>query len=728
MHSGFFSGFILLNSFRQLTLPWLVAVAAMGLLTGLWHHAEMTTQQRVQIEQFASTLQLSIAPLLKNREPELVRAQLNHLRYVSALPITALAVYDARHRLLAGTDSAAALQAFVPEDAVTAFAMQRHGLQVLVQLPLAESSTSGLQPDPERSGAYLLLLVTQNVSYSAWLVPLLIVAFTGLVVLKVLQNTLLQASSRLNTDISLLTHKLSQLCQGQHNTRVDEELVPELYPLKQALNDLVAAQSSRAQHSKTELQQLQLTVQQEASQCQSLQQQLKELQHSHQHLLQVVQLRLTNLRQLIQHSADMEAEQLQSALTGVTDLLSLEYSPQPPERQPANVTGLVAAVAAAVQQPLAARQIDIHIIEGEGLADYQVDVPVMQLQMLLVALLQLTARVSAASELVLRLRLSGDKPAVLEISVTCNGNGIPARVVQLLRAADTRPLQWHETDIGCVIAVRQQCSADMSVQSLDGLGSTVNIQLPVTARVVRHRQLQHILLFDSSALLPERIRSLNTVARNVVSCADIAELMRKSTQQHFELTLIFLPEPAELLQWQAVLRQAGLHGPCLCYAKAAELDIWRETLQRAIVPLPFCLSHLAATDQAAELPRLLVVDDNPTNLAFVRVLLKSQPVYLDMASSGAEALQLCRQQRFDIILLDIQLPDMAGTEVAVQLRQLVGYQHIPILAFTAHALDEEVAAFKQAGMDDVIFKPLDAGKLEQILYWCSQAKIDHAGQ
>ena len=718
----------MLNSFRQLTRLWLVAVIVMALFTGCWHYFDRATQQRTQLEQFASAVQLSVLPLLKNRDQALVQAQLNNMRYVSALPITAMAVYDHQHRLLAGTDSADSLVAYRPDNAVTAFALQRYGLQWVVQQPLAQNNNSNSVLLPERDSAYLLLLVAHDLSYSDWLIPLLIVGLIGLMVLKALQSTLQQAASRQHTDISLLTHKLSQLRQGQNGIRIDEELVPEFSLLKQAVNEFAVAQDSSSQRIKAESKQSELQRQQQEVHSQKLQLQLNELQQDRQRLQQLFQLRLTNLRQLSQHSADMDVEQLQSALTGITNLLFLEQNNACSTATPVQLTAVLAAVVASVQPTLDAQQIELQIIETDGLVEHQVEIAEAELHMLLVALLQLTARVSAASEMVLRLRLCGNEQTTLQISVTCNGNGIPARVVQLLNAADIRPLQWHEADIGCIIAVRQQCAATMAVQSLDGLGSTLTFQLPVVITECSFRQFQHVLLFDNTAMLPERIHSLNAVAQNVVSCADISELERKSSQHNFDLTLVFLPEPAELLQWQQLLAEGRIQGPALFHARVSEQQIWRETLNCAIESSAFCLQHLAAVETTAALPQLLVVDDNATNLAFVKVLLQSQPVELVTATSGQEALQLCRQRRFDIILLDIQLPDISGIDVAIQLRQLAGYQQTPILAFTAHALQHEVATFKRSGMNDVILKPLDAGKLEQIMYWCSKIKLNDTSQ
>ena len=704
----------------------------MALCTGLWYHAEMNSQQRGQIEQFSRALQLSLAPLLKSRDAELVRAQLNHMRYSTTLPLTAIVIYDAQQRILAGSDTSEVLRAYVPDFTVSEFIIQRQGQHLLAVMPLSDMASGAISSEPQSSLAlnnesYLLLVIQNDLAHSAWLLPMLFVFVIGILVLRVLQNSLLQAASRLHSDISLITHKLSQLQQGQHSIHLDEELIAELYPLKQAVNELAAHQFTLQHNTQLTQQQLQDSAKQDTAQLQQLHRQYDALQQRFQRLQQLVQLRLSNLRQLSDNGTGLEQEQLQRALTDMVEFWSLEHSSEPLEYQNVNLCQLAASIVNKVQPILAGYHTELQIIEGDGMATSQASLPLPQVQLMLQALLQLCARVSAASELVLRLKLRTDTTSQLEISVTCNGNGIPARVVQLLQSTDSRALQWHETDIGCVITIMQKCAAKLSVQSLEGLGSTVNVVLPLTIQNSTCQSFQQILLFDQSTLLSERKQSLNMVAQHIVTCADVAELERKM-QSHSDVALVFLPEPADLVRWQPLLQRLIKRSHCLFFAKAAELAIWRETLQYQVFSPPFYLAQLQQLPTSTALPRLLVVDDNPTNLAFVQVLLKSQPLQLTLAMSGVEALQLCQQQRFDLVLLDIQLPDLAGTDVAIQLRQLAGYQQIPILAFTAHALDEEVAAFKRSGMDDVILKPLDASKLEQILFWCSKVEINHISQ
>lgn len=182
-----------------------------------------------------------------------------------------------------------------------------------------------------------------------------------------------------------------------------------------------------------------------------------------------------------------------------------------------------------------------------------------------------------------------------------------------------------------------------------------------------------------------------------------------------------LPQPEQLSLWLEMMPSLK-RSPLLCYAAPDNAAVWREALNFPVTSAPFMLAQFYSNTVAAENIRLLVVDDNQTNLAFIQILLKDHPVQLSTASCGEEALSLCQQQQFELILLDIQLPDLHGTEVAARIRAQAGYATLPILAFTAHALSEEVESFLAAGMNDVIFKPLDAAKLQQILRWCSRVK------
>ena len=78
------------------------------------------------------------------------------------------------------------------------------------------------------------------------------------------------------------------------------------------------------------------------------------------------------------------------------------------------------------------------------------------------------------------------------------------------------------------------------------------------------------------------------------------------------------------------------------------------------------------------------------------------------------------EQHQELILMDIQLPDMSGVLATHMIRQLPQHQDTVIMAFTAHALPDEISQFHQAGMNDVVIKPLDAHKVADLIRRCQQ--------
>lgn len=108
---------------------------------------------------------------------------------------------------------------------------------------------------------------------------------------------------------------------------------------------------------------------------------------------------------------------------------------------------------------------------------------------------------------------------------------------------------------------------------------------------------------------------------------------------------------------------------------------------------------------------VLAVDDNPTNLKLLRVLLRGAGYHVATAQDGEEALQLLRSVAPRLILMDIQLPGMDGLELTRRIKADPATRHIRIIAVTAYAMkgDEEKAA--AAGCDGYVTKPIDTDRL-----------------
>ena len=114
--------------------------------------------------------------------------------------------------------------------------------------------------------------------------------------------------------------------------------------------------------------------------------------------------------------------------------------------------------------------------------------------------------------------------------------------------------------------------------------------------------------------------------------------------------------------------------------------------------------------------RVLVVDDNLSNLRLAKELLKDFNTETDTATNGKEAIKYTQNTSYDLILMDIQMPDLNGYETTVAIRnQEPSNQRIPIIALTAHAVAEEKTKILLSGMDDFLSKPIGSTEISHII-------------
>ena len=115
---------------------------------------------------------------------------------------------------------------------------------------------------------------------------------------------------------------------------------------------------------------------------------------------------------------------------------------------------------------------------------------------------------------------------------------------------------------------------------------------------------------------------------------------------------------------------------------------------------------------------ILVVDDNPTNARLLNAILKRLGLEARIALSGAEALACVEERRADLILMDIQMPEMDGFETTRRIRTLESSRQIPpcrIVAVTADILETSHATARAAGMDDYLSKPVKPAQIRAVI-------------
>ncbi|MFO7597665.1 MAG: ATP-binding protein, partial [Desulfocurvibacter africanus] len=114
--------------------------------------------------------------------------------------------------------------------------------------------------------------------------------------------------------------------------------------------------------------------------------------------------------------------------------------------------------------------------------------------------------------------------------------------------------------------------------------------------------------------------------------------------------------------------------------------------------------------------RILLAEDNRINSLFAAYLLEKLGHSVRAVASGVQALAALREDKFDLVLMDVRMPEMDGAEATRRIRAgEAGDPKIPIVALTAYALQGDRERFLAVGMDDYVSKPLDTAELERVI-------------
>jgi signal transduction histidine kinase/DNA-binding response OmpR family regulator len=142
----------------------------------------------------------------------------------------------------------------------------------------------------------------------------------------------------------------------------------------------------------------------------------------------------------------------------------------------------------------------------------------------------------------------------------------------------------------------------------------------------------------------------------------------------------------------------------------------RLPLEAAATPLPAAETPEDSVRPLTAKNPVLLVDDNEINRIVALETLAELGLSARVASSGREAVEAVASGEYSLVLMDCQMPDLDGYEATRQIRKSEAEgSHLPILAFTAHALADELDKVRAAGMDDIVTKPLDVGELRRTL-------------
>jgi CheY-like chemotaxis protein len=108
---------------------------------------------------------------------------------------------------------------------------------------------------------------------------------------------------------------------------------------------------------------------------------------------------------------------------------------------------------------------------------------------------------------------------------------------------------------------------------------------------------------------------------------------------------------------------------------------------------------------------ILAVEDNPVGLRVLQHVLRRRNFRVVCAASGQEAIDAAKANPIELILMDLQMPDMNGLQASAEIRKIPGYESIPILALTANYSDQTREECLRHGMLAFLSKPVDAHEL-----------------
>jgi signal transduction histidine kinase/CheY-like chemotaxis protein len=362
-------------------------------------------------------------------------------------------------------------------------------------------------------------------------------------------------------------------------------------------------------------------------------------------------------------------------------------------------------------------------------------------------------------EVVVEVEAETDADGVeLHFAVRDTGIGIPAekldRVFEPFVQADTSTTRTYGgTGLGLTISTRlvELMHGRLWAESTVGEGSTFHFRIrlgrsrvPVaTALEPARLHSLPVLVVDDSAtnrrMLEDLLRGWQMRPVAVASGrAALAELKRATNEgEPFPLLLVdgLMPEMDGFALVERVRQHPALTGAVVMMlssvdrqgdaARCRELGVARhlikpvkpsdllDTILSVLGGSPPADQKTAAAAVSATPRRILLAEDNPVNQKLVVRLLEKQGHQVVVRSNGREALRALEEGPFDLVLMDVEMPEMTGLEAAAAIRdrERATGGHVPVIAMTAHAMKGDREQCVAAGMDDYVSKPIRAEEL-----------------
>jgi two-component system cell cycle response regulator DivK len=119
--------------------------------------------------------------------------------------------------------------------------------------------------------------------------------------------------------------------------------------------------------------------------------------------------------------------------------------------------------------------------------------------------------------------------------------------------------------------------------------------------------------------------------------------------------------------------------------------------------------------------KVLIVEDNTLNMKLFNDVLLANGYQTAQSNTGLDVIELCESFKPDVVVLDIQLPEISGFEIIKQIRESSDHKDVPVVAITAFAMHGDEEKILSSGCNAYLSKPISVGRfLEHIQHFCHQ--------
>ena len=340
----------------------------------------------------------------------------------------------------------------------------------------------------------------------------------------------------------------------------------------------------------------------------------------------------------------------------------------------------------------------------------------------------------------------------LVFSVRDTGIGITSEQRQKLftrfsQAESSTTRKYGGTGLGLTICkmLSELMGGHIEVESESGKGSCFSVHLPMSTDVeqiakdnTRFFGQRVLLVEDNPITLEITSKVLSSIGFKVVEVANGSSALRELTDRHFDLVLLDWKLPDLFgLELVEAIEKSKEHFDHLIVFTGYDADYISTGLSYPVINKPLIKQDLILTITSClnekdnikpyqhEEPieelisyahlRVLLVEDNEINTMVALDVLTEMNIQVECAITGLQAVEKAKLSEFDLILMDIQMPEMDGMEATKIIRQFKDAKQLPIVALTANVLHDEVQLYMEIGMNHHLGKPFERQELEKVI-------------